>query len=78
MKGVRTTTNNPRIIQDMKNMVEALGPVSTVEITAWQHTHGKPTIQCTIYEENKGHKYVNSWPELVREVETRLKERRVE
>jgi len=76
MKGIRTTTNNPRLPQDMLTMVKALrqkdNETYNISLSVWSFSEGKVEVEYDLWDGKVMHTF-KTWRGLVRYVEGRVK-----
>ena len=76
MKGVRTTTNKPRLPQDMLNMVKALRrrdrETHNISLNVWQFSTGDVETEYCHWDGVTSHVF-KTWQGLVRHVEEVIK-----
>ena len=74
MKGIRTKTDKPVLVQDMEKLVKKIQKVlnksCSMDIETWQYNDDRAKTSYRLYVEGTGFtKPFNTWPELVKYIE---------
>ena len=74
MKGIKTKTNIPQLIQDVQKLTsrasENTNASTCIEIEIWHHVgYKKAQVMYNVWNEHGINKKLKTWPELVKYIE---------